>query len=154
MPWKESTPMSSRLEFVLLAAQPGVNLAALCRRFEISRKTAYKWLERFRQEGQDGLQDQTRRPHTSPRTSPPELDALVLSLHVQYPCWGPRKLAALLPQSIKPHHSTIDAILRRHGCRVVGAPIKESIPVQRFEHVAPNLLWQMDCKGHFALTNI
>ena len=154
MPWKESTPMSSRLEFVLLAAQPGVNLAALCRRFEISRKTAYKWLERFRQEGQDGLQDQTRRPHTSPRTSPPELDALVLSLHVQYPCWGPRKLAALLPQSIKPHHSTIDAILRRHGCRVVGAPIKESIPVQRFEHVAPNLLWQMDFKGHFALTDI
>lgn len=153
MSWKETTLMSTRLEFVLLAAQPGANLSALCRGFGISRKTAYKWLERYRLEGQDGLQDHSRRPHTSPSTSPSEIDALILKLHKQYPCWGARKLAALLPEALRPHHSTIDAILRRHGCRVLGAPLKENSPVQRFEHVAPNLLWQMDFKGHFALTD-
>ena len=153
MPWKESTLMSSRLEFVLLAVQPGANLAALCRGFGISRKTAYKWLERYRLEGQTGLEDQSRKPHSSPASSPAELESLVLSLHGRYPCWGARKLVALLPQSIRPHHSTVDSILRRHGCQVVGAPIKQSSPPLRFEHAAPNLLWQMDFKGHFALTD-
>ena len=46
MPWQERTPMSIRIEFVLLAQQPGANVRELCRRFEISPKTAYKWLQR------------------------------------------------------------------------------------------------------------
>lgn len=143
--------MSTRHEFVLLANAPGACLSQLCERFAISRKTAYKWLDRFDREGSAGLADRSRRPHTSPARSDAALEAQVLDLHRAYPCWGPRKLQALLAPLQRPHHSTIAAILRRHGCRVEGTPGREPAPL-RFEHAAPNQLWQMDFKGHFALT--
>lgn len=146
--------MSTRLEFILLARRAGSNIAALCCAFGISRKTAYKWLERYRLDGEGGLQDQSRRPHASPATSQSELEAQVLKLNAQYPCWGSRKLRNLLPASCtQPHHSTIDAILRRHGREVLGAPDRRPDAPSRFEHPAPNLLWQMDFKGHFPLTD-
>ena len=47
MPWKESTCMTQRREFVLLANVSDVNLSQLCERFGISRKTGYKWRSRF-----------------------------------------------------------------------------------------------------------
>jgi len=153
MPWKESTLMSTRLEFVELARRPGANLSALCRAFGISRKTAYKWLDRFAEQGQAGLTDRSRRPHDSPGHSAGELEATILALHETYPCWGSRKLRALLPEgAVRPHHSTIDAILRRHGKQVLGAVRHQEAATSRFEHPAPNQLWQMDFKGHFPLT--
>lgn len=154
MTWKEATIMSTRLEFVLLAERPNANIAALCRGYGISRKTAYKWLERYRQAGEKGLQDHSRRPLSSPSGVSEELETRILELNLQYPCWGARKLRALLPGDGLPHHSTIDAILLRHNRKVLGAPTRtEAVAPARFEHAAPNLLWQMDFKGHFALTD-
>src|SRR5512133_2938774 len=151
MPWKESSSMSSRLEFVCLARAPGANIRARCRAFDVSPKTAYKWLARFDTHGQEGLQAQSRRPQSSPARSSPQLEAQVLALHALYPCWGSRKLRALLPQQDVPHASTIDAILRRHGRQIQGAASRTNAACKRFEHEAPNLLWQMDFKGHFRL---
>ena len=146
--------MSIRLEFVLLAQAPDANVSLLCDRFGISRKTGYKWLDRYRTQGQQGLLDQSRRPRTSPARSLPGLEAAILDLHRTYPDWGSRKLRALLPaDSALPHHSTIEAILRRHGCQVQGTLTSNNLARQRFEHEAPNLLWQMDFKGHFPLTH-
>jgi transposase InsO family protein len=146
--------MSSRLEFVMLAQAPGANRRALCRRFNVSPKTAYKWLARFQDQGPSGLEDRSRRPTASPKRSSADLEAQVLALHDTYPCWGSRKLHALLPATQpRPHPSTIDAILHRHG-RQIQALASQSTPASsRFEHVAPNLLWQMDFKGHFPLTD-
>jgi transposase-like protein len=42
MPWKETTAMSLRLEFVELALKEGANISQLCRDFGISRTTGYK----------------------------------------------------------------------------------------------------------------
>jgi transposase InsO family protein len=146
--------MSSRLEFVMLAQQPGSNMRALCDAYGISPKTGYKMLARFKEFGPEGLQDRSRRPHTSPRRSSAELEAQVVALHDAYPCWGPDKLLALLPAELdKPHPNTIAAILRRHGRRVVPNADITQPAKKRFEHEAPNLLWQMDFKGHIALTS-
>jgi len=57
--------MDLRREFVSLALQEGSNISQLCRRFKISRKTAYKWLGRSRVEG-ERFQDRSRRPLESP----------------------------------------------------------------------------------------
>lgn len=153
MPWKESTTMSSRLEFVMLARAPKANIAALCRAFQVSRKTAYKWLERFEALGAEGLSDQSRKPRSSPASSSDELELQVLALHLEYPYWGARKLRELLPDYLpRPHDSTVDSILKRHSCKVLGAPVKQELASTRFEHDHPNSLWQMDFKGHFALT--
>lgn len=154
MPWKECSSVSSRLEFVLLARAPGANIRQLCRAFGVSPKTGYKWLGRFDADGEAGLQDQSRRPLHSPGRSADELEQQVLLLHRTYPCWGSRKLRALLPEHLpRPHASTIDAILRRHHCRIEGASQSSQSASCRFEHPAPNLLWQMDFKGHFPLTD-
>lgn len=146
--------MSSRLEFVMLAQVPGANIRALCRSFNISPKTGYKLLARYREQGESGLHDGSRRPLSSPNRSSNELEAQVLALHDRYPCWGSRKLHALLPEHLpKPHPSTIDAILRRHGRQIQPPPGEPRPARKRFEHEAPNLLWQMDFKGHFPLTD-
>jgi transposase InsO family protein len=155
MPWKEVSTMSLRSEFVTLARQGDVNVAQLARQFGISRKTAYKWLDRFAAGGVQALDDRSRRPHTSPTRSHHELEQAVLQLRRQHPAWGGRKLRVLLQargHAHVPSASTITAILRRHDC-LDGARAGQARDWQRFEHAAPNDLWQMDFKGHFALTS-
>lgn len=153
MPWKECSLMSSRLEFIRFATEPGANIRELCRRFGISPKTAYKWLARYQESGVDGLRDRSRRPHSSPKRTSAECEARLLALRTQYPYWGARKLAKLLlPGTEVPSPSTITAILSRHGLLDPADPEGERAS-QRFEYPQPNQLWQMDFKGHFPLTD-
>ncbi len=151
MPWKEVSTMSQRHEFMLLAQQPGTSLRALCRRFEISPPTAYKWLARYATAGVAGLADRSRRPHQTPHRTAPDLEAAVVTLRTQHPTWGGRKLHArlrALGYQPVPAPSTITAILRRTSGLPATAPPRAW---QRFAHTTPNALWQMDFKGHFAL---
>jgi transposase InsO family protein len=145
--------MSSRLEFVMLALAPGANMAARWGSFATRLNPGYKYLNQFRKHGSEGLKDKSRRPLFSPNRSATALEAMVVAVHDAYPCWGGRKLQALLPDDIaKPHANTIAAILRRHDRRVLPNADVTEPATKRFEHEAPNLLWQMDFKGHIALT--
>jgi len=150
MPWQEVSTMTLREEFAALAQQEGANLRALCRRFEISPTTGYKWLERARQ-GQP-LSDRSRRPKRSPMQCAPQLEQEVCTLRHQHPAWGARKLARrLLDMGIEPAApSTVHAILRRNGL-ITPAASQAATAWKRFEHPQPNDLWQMDFKGHVAL---
>ena len=60
MPWKETCPMNERVKFIGLWLQDESSLAALCRDFGISRKTGYKWVERFTAEDLHGLENRSR----------------------------------------------------------------------------------------------
>ena len=151
MPWKEVTRMSQRLEFVTLARKGGSHLTEICRRFGISRKIGYKWLERYDVEGILGLQDRSRRPQTSPRRTPEPMEEAVLAVRQEHATWGGRKIKARLQtlgwQDV-PAASTITEILRRQGCLNLEESGKHKA-WNRFEAQAPNALWQMDFKGHF-----
>src|SRR3974390_1986298 len=116
MPWREVSVMEQRREFVQLALQEGVNRRELCRRFGISAQTGYKWLGLF-VEGDTALEDRSRRPHFSPGRSGAEMEALVLAVRDAHPAWGARKIARCLVREGHnvPAHSTVHAILRRHG---------------------------------------
>jgi transposase InsO family protein len=156
MPWQEASTMSLRQEFVAMAQQEGANVRALCRRYQISPPTAYKWLARARA-GDTTLADRSRRPHTAPARTAPALEAAVLAERDAHPAWGARKLRARLAATTPalapavPAVSTVHAILRRHG-RIDPARVAAHTAYQRFEHPAPNQLWQMDFKGHVALS--
>ena len=143
--------MSERREFVRLAMQEGANRRELCRRFGISAEVGYKWLRRA-QAGDAELADRSRRPHSSPERSSPEIVAAVLEARTAHPAWGARKLKGWLDQRglAAPAASTVHEILRRHD-RIdpLGAPDRGR---QRFEREAPNELWQMDFKGWVTLT--
>ena len=71
MPWKSGTILDSRLEFVGLAEAGGVSVAELYRRFAISRETGFQYLRRYREAGEAGLQDRSRRTHSSRYRTPP-----------------------------------------------------------------------------------
>jgi len=153
MPWKEVSTMSQRLEFVTLASAEQANRRHLCRSFGISPTTGYKWLDRFHCTGSEGLQEQSRRPHHSPARTTTEIEEAVLNLRLQHPAWGGRKLRHRLlahghPQV--PSASTITAILKRHHL-IAREESRKHQAFHRFEHAAPNDLWQMDFKGDFAL---
>lgn len=150
MPWREVDTMTLRREFVALAEDEQVPLAVLCRRYGISRKTGYKWLGRMRCGGEAQLQDRSRRPCSSPMRTAAAVEAEVVALRQAFPAWGPRKLRHLLSSPEPPAVSTVAAILKRHGL-VEPAAAAEHRPYVRFEHPAPNDLWQMDFKGHFGV---
>ncbi|MFK7779393.1 MAG: IS481 family transposase [Gimesia sp.] len=143
--------MSERKKFVLLASVEGANISKLCLRFGIARKTGYKWLQRFREDGDAGLVDRPRCPHTFRSPTSKKMESAVLSIRDHHPTWGGRKIHhRLLALGYKhvPAASTITAILRRHQRIDPGESIKRR-EYQRFERSEPNELWQMDFKGEF-----
>ena len=154
MPWKVETVMSRRKELVTLAVSEGVNLSELCRRGGVSRKTGHKWLRRYREQGESGLDDLSRRPHRSPNRTSDEMEQAVVDLRREHPAKGSHVLAQMLKDRRYdgvPSKSTVTAILRRHGL-IDPAESSKHQPYKRFEHAEPNQLWQMDFKGHIAIT--
>ena len=154
MPWKECSVVSSRREFVMAATQEGANISRLCRRFGISRDVGYKWIGRYKAEGMSGLLDRSRRPRHSPSRTGEAVERTVISLRKKHPAWGGRKLRRRLQDlghKSVPSASTITEILRRHGM-LDGKESSKHRAFIRFEHPAPNDLWQMDFKGDFPLT--
>lgn len=147
MPWKEVSLMSLRREFVQLAQGPKISLAELCRRFNISRKTGYKWLTRYKEEGVKGLQDRSRRPHRIVLKVREVHEKALLHLRRTHPTWGARKLRRKLQEmriEPVPACSTITTFLHRHGLIVPDGGRRDW---RRFESPAPNALWQMDFKS-------
>jgi transposase InsO family protein len=155
MPWRELSIMGEREEFVSLALVAGANRSELCRRFGISRNKGYKWLNRYATEGRAGLADRSRRPLHSPGRSTAGVEATVLRIRANSnDAWGGRKIAKVMARNgdrAVPAPSTITEILRRHG-KLDRPGGEHPGPFQRFERAAPNELWQMDFKGHFALS--
>jgi transposase InsO family protein len=141
--------MSQRFEFVVLASQSGLAFSELCRRFDVSRKTGYKWLERYKAGGAAALQERSRKPHRSPKQVSAVVAEAVVALRRETG-WGGRKLRRRLQDlghAEVPAASTCTEIVRRADLLKKDAP---SGPMQRFERALPNELWQMDHKGDFA----
>jgi transposase len=124
MPWRSNTLLEARSEFVQLALAPNANIQSLCRRFNISRQTGYRTLERYRRAGAKGLESQSHRPHHTPRRCPGPTEVAVLSVRADHPTWGARKIAFHLRSMGRtdvPAPSTVTAILARHN-RLKGSP--------------------------------
>lgn len=155
MPWKVSTSVLERTAFCQAVEQSEDSMTALCRQYGISRKTGYKWLQRYADEGVEGLSDRSRRPHAHPRQTESALEAAVVAVRLAHPVWGGRKIAHVLARqggAHVPSPSTITTILRRHGLIDPEASAKHC-PCQRFAMAQPNQLWQMDYKGYFVLAD-
>lgn len=161
MPFIELSIMSQRVEFCMLASKPGSNHSDLCHRFNITRRTGYKWLERYHEEGLPGLIDKSRRPYRFPNQTSEEVDRYVVELRKKDPEWGAKKLHRILHThkdqgqytcEVIPCKNTITKILKRNGL-IPSDRSKQSEGYERFEYDYPNELWQMDYKGYFKLLN-
>lgn len=155
MPWNKTCPMTERKKFVRDWLTRKLSMADLCAAHDISRKTGYKWLERFHREGELGLVDHSRRPHGHPRATTAEVEAGIIDFRALHPFWGPRKILSRLekiqPDIIWPAASTIGTILQRHGL-VTPRRRRRRVPLfegQRTDGLAPNDVWAADFKGWF-----
>ena len=149
MPWNTEQPLADeRGDFVEAVLRRDCTVSQACRHFGISRKTAYKWLDRATQDRPQPLRDRSRRPLHQPHRTPRAVEQTVLSVHDQY-AWGARKIHSFLCQrgQTVPGPGAIHQILRRHG-RVTTTG--GGVPPTRFERSVPNHLWQMDFKGPLA----
>lgn len=131
------------------------SISVLCRHYDISRKTGHKWIERFKAEGYEGLDDLSRAPRTHPNSTPEELEAAILEVRLEHPYWGPRKILHRLrrthPRRMWPATSTLGAILSRNGL-VRARRRSRRTPVYRGPFaagLAPNQVWNADFKGWF-----
>jgi len=158
MSWKTSDAMSERVEFIGLLRSGQRTLASLCREFGISRPTGYKWAERFRLEGLDGLKERSRAPLQRPQQTDPEVQGLLIRARKAHPSWGPRKLKAWLEDRDGalqlPAPSTIGDLLKREGLvrprrRRLKHPAAKSPFGQQI--LEPNQEWDVDFKGEFRL---
>ena len=99
MPWKELLVSEARARFVLACREKGESFASLCRRFGISRKSGYKWLQRYREGGWRGLEDASRRPLYQAKAHRSFWRARLCRVRQAHPRWGPKKLRRLLQKS-------------------------------------------------------
>jgi transposase InsO family protein len=147
--------MQQRLEFVREYETELFTMTELAAQYGISRKTGYKWLERFAAAGARGLQDQSRRPHASPHATDPDLLATLIQLRQRHPRWGAKKLLTVAArhdrQAAWPAASTVAAHLKArgliHGRRRRRPPV--TVPSTRGVITRANEVWTADFKGEF-----
>lgn len=148
MPWRSKSVKELRKEFVL-AAKDCSNFSALCREFEITRRTGKKWLERF--ENNESLDDQSRRPHTVSNKTSPEVESLIVNMRIDNPGWGARKIRKVLSDNgymDLPCDKTVNNILNRYNLISEEESLKHKAYV-RFVRDNCNSMWQTDFKGEF-----
>jgi transposase len=156
MPWRETSPMEQRLEFVREFTTGLFTMTELAVQYGISRKTGDKWLERYETDGAKGRHDHSRRPHQSPHATDREVIEALLTVRRRHPRWGAQKLLAIAarraPQTAWPSRSTVCTHLKAHGlvasprrrARSPHAPAAPLAPI-----TAVNQVWTTDFKGEF-----
>jgi transposase InsO family protein len=149
--------MSVKAVAAVVAVGEGVslNVAQICRDEGVSRKTFYKWVNRYRAEGTAGLEERSRRPRSSPQSLSAELENEIVRLRK----WledesldaGARTIQWHLgrerrdnPTFSVPAVATIHRVLVRRGMVVPQPSKRPNASWQRFEAAAPNEMWQID----------
>jgi transposase InsO family protein len=147
--------VDERMRLVLAVEAQEEPMAALCRRFGISRRVGYKWLERYRQAGVAGLADRSRAPLNQPQAVAAAIAERCLAVRRAHPTWGPVKVRAWLrrrePTLAWPAASTIGTLFDREGLTVKRRRRRRCPPrTQPFAACgAANDVWCIDFKGWF-----
>lgn len=155
MPWQELSPVNLRMQF-LTEWQTGLwSMTELCADYGISRKSGYKWVERYEAIGPAGLCDQSRRPRHSPHATAPPLVQQLVDWRRRHPTWGARKLLTIAKRhdadAAWPSRSTVCELLKARGLvrarrrRHARAPARPSAAAI----ARPNETWTVDFKGQF-----
>lgn len=139
MPWSQTSPMDQRTQFIADYLRGTLSVTELCELYRVSRKTGYKFIDRYLRQGPAGLEERSRRPHESPNRTAEEIVAALLEARRRHPTWGGKKLLALIRKRHRdwelPHRSTVCDIVSRHGMvpkkrsrRRIGHPGTEPAP--------------------------
>lgn len=161
MPWRDVKPMDEKLLFIADYIRGSTtNFTELCRRYGISRKTGYKWVNRYEVMGMTALEEQSRRPQQSPLSTPYAIQQAIIELRQKGRITpGAKKIQAMLvqqfPNEVIPSHTTIYRILREADLVKPHKRRHRVMPyAQPFAPVdGPNEVWSVDYKGQMKLGN-
>ena len=156
MAWMETCAVDERMRFVMAVERGEGSFAALCRDFNVSRKTGYKWLARYEDAGVEGLLDRSRAPLHHPQALPQSIVEHCLAVRREHPSWGPVKVLAFLerrwPRMPWPAASSIGELFDREGLTVKRRLRRRGPPSSAPPFAAcaaANEVWCMDFKGWF-----
>ena len=161
MPWRESSPMSERLEFIKACLDRTERIVDICDRFGISEKTGHKLLRRFKEQDEGGLAERSHAPLDHPYKIEPEIAHRIVALRRKHPLYGAQKLRDWLlqhePETRWPAASSIGELLRRSKLirtkrRRHYALERAALDRSRTRASEPNTVWTADFKGQFRLT--
>lgn len=161
MPWNERCRLDERMNFIS-RMQSGERVTDLCKEFGISRKTAYKFVDRYSREGPAGLHDVSRRPINHPNQTPEAIKNLILKTKEEKPTWGAGKIREWLlrknPDVKMPSRFTVHEILNRYDLvthRARGRRREASLYFRSpmTSSGSANDVWCADFKGQFQLGN-
>ena len=156
MPWKATCVIDERTKMISEYLSGDYTVVELARRHGVSRKSAYKWIVRYRQQPQVGLADRSRAPHHHPNALSVELEERILTWKAYRPHWGAPKIhSKLRDHPACPAESTVSNVLQRHGLsRRQRRRTRATPSAQPFSPAgAPNDVWCVDFKGWFRLGN-
>ncbi len=159
MPWKELCALDQRVDLVNDWRKKEYSIVELSEIYEVSRKTIYKWLERYHHEGLKGLEEHDRAALHHPNATPVEIAKMIIEAKLSKQKWGPKKLLARLGQEYPdipwPALSTASEILKRHGLVKQRRKRNHTPPYSEpFKGChRPNDVWSTDYKGQFRLGN-
>jgi len=160
MPWNKVDIVKLRKQFIEeYLGQEFANFSALCNSYGISRKTGYKWQDRFMNGGFENLIDRSSTPINQPNRTPDDICQLIIATKHTHTYWGPKKILDYLkrhePTKALPADSTAGLILDRAGL-VKPRKKRWSVPADEQAFTKSdqnNQVWGVDYKGQFKLGN-
>lgn len=158
MPWKNTTTMEQKIEFICEWLTEKYTITELCKAFQISRPTAYKLIRRYEIHGLKGLREFSKRPINHPNRTKEYVENRILYLKEKHPRWGAKKIHRLLFNLCDADHIpsviTVHNILSKHGLVCPQKrlrKIKPTYPI--FDPLVCNEVWSADYKGKFLMGN-
>jgi len=156
MPWTETCVMEQRVKFVMDVLDDTYSMSELCSYYNVSRKTGYKWLERYQQGGIQTLHNRSRAPHSHPQEISRQVKEAILAVKSRFPKWGAPKIRSRLERihsawGSYPAISTIGLFLQKQGLTCPRKRRRKATPTElpltsgRYS----NQVWCADFKGHF-----
>jgi transposase InsO family protein len=158
MPWEGVTVREQKQRFIEDYLLKYYSISELAERFNISRKTAHKWINRYLEQGLAGLEEQSRRPKSCPWQTEPGVADEIVCMREKHPSWGPKKLLDVLgrrdPERELPSIPTAARILDRAGLVKPRRRYRRAHPgCPQTKAAEPNDIWPADYKGQFRLKN-
>jgi transposase InsO family protein len=158
MPWKETTTMEQKVEFICEWLSEKYTITELCQVFAISRPTGYRLISNYEKMGIEGLVKKSRSPRNHPNKTRKEIEDKVLELKGIYKRWGAKKLHKLLYNDFTaaeiPTILTVHNILLRNGLVCPQKRMRRVKPIHPiFDPQECNEVWSADYKGKFLMGN-
>jgi transposase InsO family protein len=148
-------PMDQKVKLIGSWLENKYTITELSTKFSVSRKTIYKWINRYFDEGVGGLEEKSRAAHNHPNETGSEKIDRIVDYKLNHRTWGPKKIIDCLkkkyPEETWPSASTAGDWLKKKDLVKNRKPRKHVHQYQDhfIECTKPNDVWSADYKGQF-----